>query len=105
MLEIAAGDYDARVEIIPARQGQNTIVVAVSDGKGIPVTAQEITSVWSLPSAGIEGLERPLAPSSNGRFSGEVELPVAGRWLIQVDVLVSDFEKAVFRTEAEIPGS
>jgi copper transport protein len=103
VMEIASGDYNAQVEISPATKGQNTIAVAVLDGKGTPVMAQEMTTLWSLPAAGIEGLERPLAPSSNGQFSGEVELPVSGRWLVQVDVLVSDFEKAVFRTEAEIP--
>lgn len=105
VLEIASGDYHARVEITPAIGGRNTIGVAVSDGTGDPIAAQEVTAVWSLPSAGIEGLARALSPSSDGRFSGEVDLPVTGQWLIQIDVLVSDFEKAVFRAEVEIPGT
>lgn len=82
--------------------GQNRMTVRVSDGKGNPMAAQETTTLWSLPHAGIEGLARPLSPSVDGEYSGIVDLPVGGNWGIQVNVLVSDFEKTVFRAEVEI---
>lgn len=103
VLEIDSGEYHARVEITPAIEGWNTIAIAVSEELGGSITAQEITTEWSLPSEGIESLARPLSPSLDGRFSGEVDLPVPGRWMVQVEVLVSDFEKAIFRAVVEIP--
>lgn len=103
LLEIISGDYVARVDVLPGLTGQNAIFVKVFREKTDSVAAEEITTVWSLPSAGIEGLERPLSPTADGRFAGEVELPVEGRWQIEVEALVNDFEKTVFRADIRVP--
>ena len=101
--DLESNDYRARVALEPALAGTNRITVRVRDAQGNSVAAlQDITAVWSLPSAGIEGLARQLPMSSDGNYSGTIELPVAGTWIVQVEVLVSDFEKVVFRTEVKI---
>ena len=79
--------------------------VRLSDARGQPLAAPELTTLWALPAAGIEPLERPLRPSGAGRFTGEVGLPVAGRWSVRIDARVSDFEKVVFRSELNVAAS
>lgn len=37
------------------------------------------------------------------RLAAMARMPYPGKWQIRVDVLVNDFEKAIFRFEVEIP--
>ena len=32
----------------------------------------------------------------------DVEIPIAGRWSLSLEVLIDDFDKAVFRTEIPV---
>jgi copper transport protein len=100
--EVSARGYTARLRIDPARPGRNTVTVMLVDKQGRPVSAPEVTAQLSLPEAGVEPLERRLTPSGAGSFVGEVETPLAGRWSVRIDALVSDFEKVVFRAELVI---
>ncbi len=61
-------------------------------------------TVWSLPSSGIEGFERPVPAAPDGTAPGVLEIPLGGDWLMRVEVLVSDFEKVSFTAQISIAG-
>ncbi|GGD37808.1 copper resistance CopC/CopD family protein [Aureimonas glaciei] len=86
----------------PGAPGKHHVMVAMSDANGNTVPAREFTTIWSLPSSGIEGLKRPLEVVTGRGASGMVDLPLCGTWNVQVEALVSDFEKAVFQMEVQI---
>ncbi|MGF1611541.1 MAG: FixH family protein [Kiloniellales bacterium] len=91
------------LEIAPAKPGANSLTLWLSDRDGQPLAPIEVTVALSLPVAGIEPLALVPERTATGRYEiPRVDLPVAGRWSLRVDVLVSDFEKATFRAEAQI---
>jgi len=93
----------AVVVVTPARPGPNRVEVHVMQPDGAPLPAKEVAVQVALPSAGIEPIERRLASVEPGVYAADgVELPTAGAWAVRLDVLVSDFEKAVFRTEVPV---
>jgi copper transport protein len=100
--EMKSGAYRARMQISPASRGLNRIVVHLSVGNGEPLAASDVVTVWTHARAGVEGFQRTLKPAAD-HFEGEVELPLAGEWTVSVEALVSDFEKASFRTTVVLP--
>jgi copper transport protein len=63
-----------------------------------------VTLILANPAAGIEPVRRNA--SAAGAASWRVEglrVPVAGLWIIRVDLLISDFEKIVLEERAELP--
>ncbi|HYE43955.1 MAG TPA: CopD family protein [Caulobacteraceae bacterium] len=99
---VTAQGRAARIHVSPARPGANHVMVHLSGPDGEPLAAAEARLVLSLSSAGVEPLERPLLATAPGTFTlHRLDLPIAGTWAMKLDVLVSDFEKAVF--EAELP--
>ena len=60
-----------------------------------PLDAKEVSFVLSHPTAGIEPIKRVASKGADGRWRSEhVLLPLAGKWNIRVDILISDFELA-----------
>jgi copper transport protein len=58
----------------------------------------------SLPQRGIEAFERRAVPGADGQWSvRDVPIPVAGRWHIRIDALVSDFEKITLEDDFDVP--
>jgi copper transport protein len=93
----------AIVEISPGRAGRNEIVLQLTDAAGRPLAAQEVGVAVSLPSAGIGPIRRRLHEVAPGRYHlPELTLPLAGRWTLRIEALVSDFDKQDFTLEAEI---
>jgi len=102
-LRLESGDRIAAVEIYPAKPGRNTLTVSFALRDGKPMAPLEASLELALPGAGIEGLSVKLSPLAPGKFAAEIaELALSGRWHLRIDALVSDFEKAIFRGEAEI---
>jgi copper transport protein len=59
--------------------------------------------ILSLPERGIEPMERraTLGPDGNWHVRG-VMLPLPGRWHIQIDALVTDFQKVKLEDELQV---
>lgn len=92
-----------RLEVFALHQGAYSIVATLADVAGKPLAAREVTVELSKPDAAIEPLARTMSPRQEGRFAlDRVDLPLAGRWQIRVDALVSDFEKIGFAGELEL---
>jgi copper transport protein len=93
----------AVIEVEPARAGRNTVSLYLTDQMGQPVSPLEVEVELSNLAAGIAPLRRKLVRTQAGhyQYSGP-ELALAGRWILRLDLLINDFEKAILETEIAI---
>jgi copper transport protein len=92
-----------RLDVLALHHGAYRIVATLADGAGKPLPAREVTVELSKPDAAIEPLSRVLAPQGARFILDRVDLPLAGRWQVRIDALVSDFEKITFTAAIAIP--
>ncbi|HEX2113096.1 MAG TPA: hypothetical protein VHM01_01715 [Alphaproteobacteria bacterium] len=91
------------VEVLPGKPGPNRLVGRLIAEDGRPLAAQEFAIELSLTEAGIEALSAVGVREAEGTFTvSEIVLPLAGRWRMRIDALVSDFEKRVFTLQLDI---
>jgi len=92
-----------QVLISPGRVGTDSFVLQLMNGDGSLLSAKEATLTLNLPGRGIEAIERPAVLGSDGFWHvRDVPLPVAGRWHIRIDALVTDFEKITLEDDFDI---
>ena len=92
-----------QVLISPGKVGSDDFVLQLMTGDGSLLPAKEATLTLTLPERGIEPLERraTLGPDGYWHIRG-VPLPLAGRWHMQIDALVSDFEKITLEDDFDV---
>ena len=94
----------ADVTIEPERTGGRQITVTVLDGQFGPLAAKEVTLVLAKPAAGIEPLQLAAKHVDGATWRvDDVSIPGPGRWTVQVEILVSDFEKVVIEDHIDLP--
>lgn len=83
----------ADLSVTPGHAGPATIAVSLLDGEFGPLAAKELRLSLANPAAGIEPIERAAVrqPDESWQVSG-MTLPAAGRWTVEIEILVSDFE-------------
>ena len=100
---IVSGGRSAEIVLDSELSGINSAEIIVRDGPGWPIEAQEVTLIAANPAAGVEPIRRAADRTQSGAWRVENLLLVpAGRWTLRLDVLVSDFEKAILDTEVEL---
>jgi copper transport protein len=78
--------------------------VLVLDGAFRPMAAKEVALVLANPAAGIEPLRRVATAAGESRWQiDDLRIPVAGRWTLRVDILVSDFDKVMLEDAVNLP--
>ena len=78
--------------------------VTVLDGGFKPLAAKEVTLVLANPAAGIEPIRRAAAKGTDGAWRvDDLRIPVAGRWNLRVEILISDFDKAILDDAVVLP--
>lgn len=83
----------AEISVAPGRAGPVTITVSLLDGAFGPLAAKELRLALSNPDAGIEPIERQAFRQAGGDWQVHgLTLPIAGRWTVGLEILVSDFE-------------
>ena len=93
----------ADVEIAPPQAGGRRITVSVLDGQFGPLAAKEVTLFLSSPQAGIERLRLPATRADGATWQIDAgPFPLAGRWLLRVEILVNDFEKVTLEDEIDV---
>jgi copper transport protein len=93
----------AQMLIAPGKVGTDNVVLQLMDGNFGPLAAREVTLVLSLPERGVEALERKAMPGSDGNWHvRNVALPVAGRWRVRIDALITDFQKVTLEEDFEL---
>ena len=97
------GGLLAVVEVIPGRAGTNRIAIGLDRASGPVLAPKEVWAVLSHDASGVGPIRRRLALDGEGRYAQQgPELSIPGRWRIQVEVLVTDFDQATLSTEVEI---
>ena len=87
----------------PNKVGTNHFVLQLMNGDGSALPAREATLTLSLPERGIEPLERPARLGPDGFWHvRDVPLPLAGRWHLRIDALVTDFEKVTLEDDFDV---
>jgi copper transport protein len=92
-----------QVLISPGKVGSDDFVLQLMTGDGSQLAAKEATLTLSLPERGIEPIERraTLGPDGFWHVNG-VPLPQPGRWHMQIDALVTDFEKITLEDDFDV---
>ena len=71
-----------------------------------PLAAKELTLVFANPAAGIEPMRRNAISEGDATWRiDDLRIPVAGRWHLRVEILISDFEKLTIEDQVDLPRS
>jgi copper transport protein len=90
----------ASLTISPGRAGPVSVSAFVVGGDLEPLDAKEVALSFSMPSAGIEPIRREAREIAEGQWRVDsLRLPVAGRWEVSADILISDFESVTLKSE------
>lgn len=99
-----AGGLLAVIEVAPGRVGPNRVSVALDRLAGPALAPKEVWLVLSQDAVGVGPVRRRLAPEAGRRYAYTgPELAIPGRWRVQIEVLVSDFEQVTLSTEVSLP--
>lgn len=91
------------VTLKPGRAGPSEVELYFQSGDFSPLTPKEVTIQFSLPSAGIEPIERKAKAGADGIWrAGPLNLQPAGTWEVRVDALITDFSKAILEDRIEL---
>jgi copper transport protein len=106
----------AQIEIERAKRQSPQASVLVLDGAFQPLAAKEVTLVLANPAAGIEPIRinATRTDASGGATTAtgaatstwridDLRVPVAGRWNLRVEILISDFEKRIIEDTVTLP--
>jgi copper transport protein len=92
---------DIRVERQP--DGLRLLQLTLLDEQFGPLEANEVVLVLSKPDAGIERVRYPARRSEATIWRvPNLALPVGGRWLARVEILIDDFEKVAIEGEVDL---
>jgi copper transport protein len=104
-IQIHIHTSEAMADIKLERQagGGRTVTIALWDGNFAPLAAKEVVLELSKPDAGIEAVRMPARYVADTSWQvANVRIPTAGRWRVRVEVLVTDFEKRILQSEADL---
>jgi copper transport protein len=94
----------AEVEIERERKNGARASVIVLDGEFQPLMVREVTLVLANSAAGIEPISRQAARMQDNAWRVDgVRVPLAGRWNLRVEILISEFEKVILDETVELP--
>ena len=96
----------AQIEVAAVRGRGAHVSLEVLDGELRPLAAKEVTLAFSNPAAGIEPVRRTAISEGDSRWRvDDLRIPIAGRWRLRVEILISDFEKVVLEDDVDLPRS
>ncbi|WP_406200903.1 FixH family protein [Kitasatospora sp. NBC_01560] len=84
----------ATVTLNPARTGPNEVHLALDGTDGKPVEVPEVELAFTLPDRDLGPLPVTLTSDGPGRWSGTAQLPLAGNWVVSVQVRSSDIDQS-----------
>jgi copper transport protein len=88
------------ITVDPNRVGRNEVHIYVFSNDGRSADAEEISVGLTLPAEDIGPIEREPTPTGPGHWTlTQAELPIAGRWIVTIDVTLTRFEQV----QADIP--
>lgn len=99
----ASTRLSAVIELLPGRAGRNRALVDVLDADGRALVVRALIVELIAPRPGEAPLRlRPQPRGGGGYAIDDVELPIAGRWHVRLEIATSDSENASLTTEVDI---
>lgn len=99
VLELQGAGFNATVAIQPGQVGDNVVTIALKNPVGQSLEVLEVSLRPSNPAKGIAPLQRSAERTGAGLWAvPSLTLGVAGSWDIELDVLISDFERQTAST-------
>lgn len=98
VVEMDSNGRQGEIEITPGLAGRNLIVVRLD----LPADPKEVAIELTLPAAGIEPIRRVLEADNGAYVLEGPEFAIPGIWRLRLDVLIDDFDKAIFEADAQI---
>ncbi len=93
----------ADISLTPGRAGPIRIDIILLNGEFGPLPAKELRAAFSNKAVGIEAIEQPAVLGADGIWRiDRLTLPVPGRWTVELEILISDFEMIRLTEEVEI---
>lgn len=90
----------ADVTFEPGRAGIVRASISLLTGDFAALNAKEVLLTLENKAAGIEAISRPATQGSDVAWHvQQIPVPVGGRWNVQVDILISDFEKRTLESQ------
>ncbi|MFI9330509.1 FixH family protein [Kitasatospora sp. NPDC052868] len=83
----------ATVTLNPVRTGPNEVHLALDGADGQPVEVPEVELAFTLPDRDLGPLPVALTADGTGRWSGTAQLPLAGNWVVSVQVRSSEIDQ------------
>jgi copper transport protein len=94
----------AQIEIEPVRARGANVLVQVSNGELEPIPVKELSFILSHPAAGIEPMRREAVNEGEVTWRiDDLRIPLSGRWHVQVEILINDFEKVTLEDDVQLP--
>jgi copper transport protein len=94
----------AQIEITRAGAAGARADVQVLDGAFQPLAVKEVTLVFANPAASIEALRWIATPAGGNQWRVEhLTVPLAGRWILRVELLIDDFDKVMVEDTVALP--
>jgi copper transport protein len=97
------GKVMAQIEVEPVRARGADVGIEVLDAEFHPFVAKGVTIFLSNSAAGIEPVRREASLGASNWRIDDVRIPIAGRWTLRVDILISDFEKETLEDDVLLP--
>jgi copper transport protein len=98
------GKAMAQIEVTPARARGADVSIEILDGAFHPLGVKAVSIFLSNPGAGIEPVRRDAEREDDSSWRiDDLRIPLAGRWTLRVEVLVSDFEKETLEDDVLLP--
>ncbi len=94
----------AEIAVTPGRAGPVEVSAIILAPDFTAIIPKEVAFALSNPQAGIEPMRRKAILQADGVWrAADVIVPIAGRWRVRVDILVSDFELVRLEDTIELP--
>ena len=101
--QLSSSEASAELKILPAAEGQGrALQLRLFDADQAPLAAQEVHVVFANEAAGIEPLRFAATAEQGGWQVTALELPELPEWNVEVEVLVSDFDRIRLRGELSL---
>ena len=94
----------AQVSLLPVRARDPRVGIEVLDAQFSALAVKEVTVTLANPTAGIEAVRRTAVLVGDGHWRVDgLRIPVAGQWIVRVDLLIDDFDKIVLEDRVDLP--
>jgi copper transport protein len=98
------GKVMAQIEVEPVRARGADLSIDVMDPEFRPFAAKGVAVFLSAPKAGIEPVRRDAESTDSTTWRiDDLQIPIAGRWTLRVDILINDFEKETLEDDVLLP--